>query len=117
MLPYKFPGGGIEAGEEPVAALLRETAEEAGLHIRPETVRAYGYVHRIQRSDHADADVFLQDNFYYLCETEPAPIAQRLDDYEADEGFTLVEPVGKQEEPQLASPQQASEPQGDSSQQ
>lgn len=86
---YKFPGGGIEAGEEPVAALLRETAEEAGLRIRPETVRAYGYVHRIQRSDHADAGVFLQDNFYYLCETEPAPIAQRLDDYEADEGFTL----------------------------
>ena len=34
-----------------------------------------------------------------------------------DEGFTLVEPVGKQEEPQLASPQQAAEPQGDSSQQ
>ena len=60
---YKFPGGGIEAGEEPVAALLRETAEEAGLRIRPETVRAYGYVHRIQRSDHADAGVFLQDNF------------------------------------------------------
>ena len=34
-----------------------------------------------------------------------------------DEGFTLVEPVGKQEEPQLASQQQAAEPQGDSSQQ
>ena len=34
-----------------------------------------------------------------------------------DEGFTLVEPVGKQKEPQLASPQQAAEPQGDSSQQ
>ena len=34
-----------------------------------------------------------------------------------DEGFTLVEPVGKQEEPQLASPQQAAEPQGDSLQQ
>ena len=34
-----------------------------------------------------------------------------------DEGFTFVEPVGKQEEPQLASPQQAAEPQGDSSQQ
>ena len=34
-----------------------------------------------------------------------------------DEGFTLVEPVGKQEEPQLTSPRQAAEPQGDSSQQ
>lgn len=86
---YKFPGGGIEAGEAPVDALLRETAEEAGLRIRPETVRAYGYVHRIQRSDHADAEVFIQDNYYYLCETEPEPIEQRLDDYEADERFTL----------------------------
>lgn len=31
---YKFPGGGIENGEDPVAAMVRE---EAGLVVRPET--------------------------------------------------------------------------------
>ena len=28
---YKFPGGGIENGENPVEAMIRETREEAGL--------------------------------------------------------------------------------------
>ena len=48
---YKFPGGGIEQGESPVDAMIRETREETGLVVKPETVREYGYVHRIQRSN------------------------------------------------------------------
>lgn len=83
---YKFPGGGIEHGEDPIQAMIRETAEEAGLRVLPETVRPYGYVHRVSKSDHPDADIFLQDNFYYFCEV-CADIAQHLDDYEAEEGF------------------------------
>lgn len=84
---YKFPGGGIEQGEDPIQAMIRETAEEAGLSVLPETVQEYGYVHRISKSDHPDADIFLQDNFYYFCQAK-ADIAQSLDDYEAEEGFT-----------------------------
>lgn len=44
---YKFPGGGIENGENPVEAMIRETREEAGLVVKPETVKEYGYVHRM----------------------------------------------------------------------
>ena len=33
---YKFPGGGIEEGENPVEAMIRETQEEAGLVLRQE---------------------------------------------------------------------------------
>ena len=60
----------------------------------PESVKEYGYVHRVQKSDHDDADYFVQDNYYYLCDVEEAVHAQDLDDYEADEKFTLeyVEP-------------------------
>ena len=47
---YKFPGGGIEEGETPVEAMIRETREEAGLLVIPETVQEYGYVHRILRN-------------------------------------------------------------------
>lgn len=84
---YKFPGGGIEKDEDPIHAMIRETAEEAGLRVLPETIHPYGYVHRVSKSDHKDADIFLQDNFYYLCHAE-AGIGQDLDDYEAEEGFT-----------------------------
>ena len=91
---YKFPGGGIEKDESAENAMIRETLEEAGLVVIPESVKEYGYVHRIQKSDHDDADYFVQDNYYYLCDVEEGVQAQILDDYEADERFTLefVEP-------------------------
>ena len=86
---YKFPGGGIEHGEKPVEAMIRETREEAGLVVIPESVREYGYVHRIQKSDRDDAVCFIQDNYYYLCEAEKDPIPQELDAYEAKESYRL----------------------------
>lgn len=86
---YKFPGGGIEAGENPADAMIRETREEAGLVVLPGTVKEYGYVHRIQRSDQDETECFIQDNYYYLCQAEEKPMAQKLDAYEADERYTL----------------------------
>ena len=86
---YKFPGGGIENGENPVEAVIRETREEAGLLIIPESVREYGFVHRIQKSDRDASECFIQDNFYYLCEAEEETVAQDLDAYEAEEQFRL----------------------------
>ena len=84
---YKFPGGGIEAGENRIQALIRETAEEAGLCIVPQTIRPYGRIRRMQKGERGG--VFIQDNFYYLCHAENASLPQRLDDYEAEERFTL----------------------------
>ena len=91
---YKFPGGGIEEDESKESAMIRETQEEAGLIVIPESVKEYGYVHRIQKSDYDDADYFVQDNYYFLCDVEESIRSQDLDDYEADEKFTLeyVEP-------------------------
>jgi 8-oxo-dGTP pyrophosphatase MutT (NUDIX family) len=92
---YKFPGGGIEAGEDPVDALIREAREEAGLVIIPGTIREYGCVHRIQKSDRDETECFVQDNYYYLCCAEEAAVAQELDAYEAKEAYTLefVDPM------------------------
>ena len=91
---YKFPGGGIENGESPVEAMIRETREESGLIVKSDTVKEYGYVHRIQRSDMDETECFIQDNYYYLCETADEIGHQELDDYEAKEAYTLeyVEP-------------------------
>lgn len=83
---YKFPGGGIEPGENQEETLIRETREEAGLTVLPDSIREYGRVHRVQNY----RDGFLiQDNYYYFCDTEPEPLPQRLDAYEEEERFTL----------------------------
>lgn len=82
---YKFPGGGIEAGEGMEQALCREVAEESGFAVVPGSIREYGLVRRISKG--GETDIFDQENFYYLCGIGPA-VGQTLDDYEDEEGFT-----------------------------
>jgi len=83
---YKFPGGGIDEGETQPETLIRETREEAGLVVKPESIREYGLVHReIFRPE----ERFVQDNFYYLAEVFEETVDQELDDYEDIEGFSL----------------------------
>lgn len=90
---YKFPGGGIEENESNIDALIRETEEEAGLVIIPDSIREYGYVHRIQKG--IKEDIFIQDNYYYICTTEKSIQPQRLNGFESEENFTLefVDPL------------------------
>lgn len=86
---YKFPGGGIEKNESQIEALIRETEEETGLMIINETIKEYGYVHRIQRSTANKDEAFIQDNYYYLCNVKENKGKQKLDDYESNEDFIL----------------------------
>ena len=86
---YKFPGGGIEKDESNIDALIRETAEEAGLVVIKDSIKEYGYVHRIQKAKDEGYSMFIQDNLYYLCDVEDRKINQNLDDYEDFEKFTL----------------------------
>lgn len=84
---YKFPGGGIESGEEPIEAMIREVKEESGLTVIPESIRELGNVHR--RSRTAQGGLFVQDNFYFVCSCKENIGETNLDDYESEEGFTL----------------------------
>lgn len=81
----KLPGGGIEAGEDNVTAMIREVHEETGLRVIPSTVREFGYVHRIQKGKHEP--VFIQDNFYYFCDVEDIQDETDLSDAEEEEDF------------------------------
>lgn len=90
---YKFPGGGIEGEESQIDTLIREVKEEAGLTVKSETIQEFGVVRRKQKGL-LYGDIFVQDNYYYLCEVEAEVQPQALDDYEQEERFTLefVEP-------------------------
>lgn len=84
---YKFPGGGIDEGENHIQTLIREVKEESGLDVKPETVKEFGYVKRIEKGKLTDK--FIQENFYYLCDAEDTVGNQILDDYEYEQGFEL----------------------------
>ena len=86
---YKFPGGGIEKNESTIDALIRETKEEAGLIVIKDSIKEYGYVHRVQKAKDSDFSKFIQDNYYYICDVENNILEQQLDDYENFEKFTL----------------------------
>ena len=86
---YKFPGGGIEQGEDHISALVREVAEETGLAVIPESIREYGLAVRLNKSNKEPETIFSQENYYYLCETEAEAGEQSLDAYEDEEGFCL----------------------------
>ena len=84
---YKLPGGGIEEGESLEDTLVREVREESGLVVKRDTVKEFGYVRRIEKGRYED--IFIQENFYYLCEVETEVESQQLDDYEEEERFVL----------------------------
>ena len=84
---YKLPGGGIEEGESLEETLVREVKEESGLVVRESTIKEFGMVRRIEKG--MIEDIFVQENYYFLCEAEEKLEKQSLDDYEADERFTL----------------------------
>ena len=86
---YKFPGGGIEDGEDISAALAREVKEEAGLIVKPESITEFGSVIRRQKSNYLENTIFEQENYYYWCECEENIVDQNLDDYEKEAEFTL----------------------------
>ena len=85
---YKFPGGGIEPGETHEQTAIRETLEEAGLVVKPGSVRPYGNYHMLRR-DTRWADIFDQDNFYYFCEAEPGRVPQHLEPKEQRDRLVL----------------------------
>lgn len=84
---YKYPGGGIDPGESLEDTLIREVREEAGLQVIPHSIQEFGMVHRVQKG--VLEEIFIQDNYYFLCDVEDTPLPQSLDDYEAEERFTL----------------------------
>ena len=92
---YKFPGGGINDGEDKLVALAREVQEEVGLVLVAESVREFGVATRYQKSALAENTIFVQDNFYYECDVERDEqgnlkiISQKLDAYEDEAGFEL----------------------------
>ena len=83
---YKFPGGGIDAGESHLEALRRELNEECGATLK-EVTGEFGktieYAHAIEDI----FDTYKQISYYYFCEINDGLAENSLEDYEEALGF------------------------------
>ncbi|HRQ23706.1 MAG TPA: NUDIX domain-containing protein [Anaerolineales bacterium] len=86
---YKFPGGGVDAGETHEHALSRELLEECGatlLRVNNEL----GAIIEYDVAKEPEYDLFKMSSCYYFCQIGDTFGAQNLDDYEHDLGFLPV---------------------------
>ncbi|MEV6284616.1 NUDIX domain-containing protein [Kribbella sp. NPDC051770] len=80
---YKFPGGGVEAGEDQSAALQREYLEECGLD-GVEVGLSFGSTIEYLRPIEPEYRVFKMTSHYYFCSSDASLGDQVLEGYEAE---------------------------------
>ncbi len=86
---YKFPGGGVDAGESHAEALRREVREECGVELSY-IGKEIGAVVEYDFDTQTGYDTFKMTSHYYRCNAADGFGAQSLDDYERDLGFKPV---------------------------
>lgn len=87
---YKIPGGGIEAGESPMQALVREVKEETGLHVIEEAVTELGEITEMRRDIFDSAKKYICHSLFYFCKVEDgAQDALELTASEIAKGYEL----------------------------
>ncbi len=90
-----FPGGGIENGENHIAALKREILEEIGYVIDPDSIQPFGRVDQFLHNGFFCVDEMHLINYFYLCRgtraADPTPTENEISEGVAPVSVTLEE--------------------------
>ena len=84
---FKFPGGGVEAGESHAQALARELREELGAELRGPGALVLT-VAELFPAREPEAELFCMDSLYFACEVEAGQHVPQLEAYEAELGLS-----------------------------
>ena len=78
---YKFPGGGVDAGETLEAALEREILEECGAQLT-RIIREIGSIIEYAHAKEPEFETFKMTSHNFLCEVDAFVAPQALQGYE-----------------------------------
>lgn len=85
---YKFPGGGMEEGEELLDTLIREVQEETGYKVIAESIAGCILVHEKRKGE--PEDLLDMDSWYYFCDVSKTVYERDLDDYEKEYNYQVA---------------------------
>ncbi len=85
---YKFPGGGMEKGEEINQTLVREVQEETGYYVNLNSIKEFGKV--IERRKGQTDDIMEMESYYLICDVESNSGSINLDEYEKEYNYQII---------------------------
>jgi len=86
---YTLPGGGVDKGEDLIAGLKRELAEETGAqNIR--NIQAFGLYEEFRPWYKPDFDIMKMQSYCYTCEIDAQLGDTDFEDYEIKNGMKVV---------------------------
>lgn len=87
---YKILGGVVEKGETHLETLLREVEEEAGMFVKPDSLKLIGVIEE-KRLDVFDKDrIYHCMTYFYSCDVEGHMVPLKLTPCEVLKGYKLV---------------------------
>lgn len=86
---YKIPGGGLEAGEDFLQALIREVREETGLHVVESEIQELGEIVELRRDIFDAKKKYICHSLFYYCKVDAEQEALQLTDSETAKGYEL----------------------------
>ncbi len=86
---YKFPGGGVESGEDFQQTLIRETLEETGYEVT-EIGECFGYIDQIYPDKYVQGEIFSLRSIYYSIKVSENSTEPNLSKQEKELGFMPV---------------------------
>lgn len=91
---YKLPGGGMEAGETMLDALVREVREETGLLVKTDTVKEIGEIIEKREDIFEKGKLYEAHSCYFECDCsdETVELAMTASEIEAGFSFQWVKP-------------------------
>ena len=87
---YKIPGGGMEAGENPIETLRRELREEAGLILKGDSVKELGEITEIRKDVFEPNTKYICHSLFYFCEVADEQVSLALTASEIKKGYEPV---------------------------